>query len=202
MQSTLVKSSIQPAPFPKIRRKQAVEVSEKRQNGAGRHPTKKELERKELARKELARKELEEESVTQEAPEQEEDDSLHDPSEYKARFAPFAKKMHHLPLQTTRSFRYYYEKLLAGEDGYLASQQAQPVDNLPTVEDNNRYWKLRHLNGIARAKVVDSGEKWADLFRDRHTPSLGPATQIQSRLAIALDEQLLHGQTDPTCAQQ
>lgn len=48
-------------------------------------------------------------------------------------FAPFAEKMlaEGLPQLAVETFRYYYELLLSGETGYISSDVAQPVYELP-----------------------------------------------------------------------
>lgn len=48
-------------------------------------------------------------------------------------FAPFAKKMRDegLPALAIDSFRYYYNQLVSGETGYISSDIAQPVYELP-----------------------------------------------------------------------
>ncbi len=54
-----------------------------------------------------------------------------------ARFAPFAAKMRaaHLPEIAIKTFRYYYDKLLRGDTGYISGQTAQPVSDLMRKED-------------------------------------------------------------------
>lgn len=65
-----------------------------------------------------------------------------DGSDLQSRFAPFASKMRklNLPQRSIRTFRHYYAQLQAGADGYLSSLQAQPIADLPQVENNYHYW--------------------------------------------------------------
>src|SRR5262245_10477004 len=50
------------------------------------------------------------------------------------RFAPFASKMEEagLPALVINIFRYYYAQLVAGETGFISSDEALPTQNLPT----------------------------------------------------------------------
>lgn len=53
------------------------------------------------------------------------------------RFAPFAEKMRsaQLPEIAIDTFRYYYGKLLEGDTGYIDSETAQPVNDLPKLNE-------------------------------------------------------------------
>lgn len=53
------------------------------------------------------------------------------------RFEPIAAKMRAagLPELMLRHFRYYYEQLVAGATGYIAGDDAQPVAQLPDMDD-------------------------------------------------------------------
>ena len=51
-------------------------------------------------------------------------------------FEPFERKMHleGLPEVAIRTFRYYYEQLVSGEEGTLSRAEIDPVDEVPSVE--------------------------------------------------------------------
>lgn len=61
--------------------------------------------------------------------------------ELEERFAPFADKMRqaNLPEIAIRTFRYYYQRLLAGDTGFISGDEAQPPADIPHVAQFNRY---------------------------------------------------------------
>lgn len=71
------------------------------------------------------------------------------------RFAPFVQKMQSegLPDDTIRMFRHYYSKLVRGETGQIPTQDAQPIEHLPTTNELKRY-REAGKSALDRAVVI------------------------------------------------
>lgn len=73
----------------------------------------------------------------------------------RVQFDAFAEKMRAegLPDLMIHTFRHYYEQLVAGETGFITCADAQPMGDLPHIDELERYAEAGH-NALSRAVVL------------------------------------------------
>ncbi|MCX6047320.1 MAG: UTP--glucose-1-phosphate uridylyltransferase [Chloroflexi bacterium] len=76
-------------------------------------------------------------------------------AEWDTQFAAFASKMRqaNVPEAVIRTFHYYYTQLLRGATGYVPATEAQPVYDLPAVDDLGAYQTAGQA-ALARMAVI------------------------------------------------
>ncbi|CAN5406039.1 UTP--glucose-1-phosphate uridylyltransferase [soil metagenome] len=76
-------------------------------------------------------------------------------AEWDAQFAAFASKMRqtNIPEAVIRTFHYYYTQLLRGATGYVPAAEAQPVYDLPAVDDLAAY-QTAGKDALARTAMI------------------------------------------------